>query len=325
MFSLWPRVRPPCKIDLDRAWSVRVPFTERLAFAQRYARNAVAGRRDESARCIAPAPHRPEPAAWPDDRLTVSWLGHATVLLNFFGTSIVTDPVLERRIGLGRGLVKVGPRRLVQPALRKRELPPLDAVLLSHAHMDHTDLGTLRAIPAGVRVVVQSGNRDLVRRFRSVDELAWGETARLGDLEVESIETRHWGARMVTDRHRGWGGYLLRKAGRTVLFGGDTAYTDLLSRHGRRGPIDLAILPIGAYDPWVTSHASPEEAWRMFQALGARFLLPIHHATFRLSREPMDEPIRRLLAAAGRDRHRVVITEVGQTWALPRGGASAVA
>jgi L-ascorbate metabolism protein UlaG (beta-lactamase superfamily) len=122
---------------------------------------------------------------------------------------------------------------------------------------------------------------------------------------------------MVTDRHRGWGGYLLRKDGRTVLFGGDTAYTDMLSRHGRGAPIDLAILPIGAYDPWVTSHASPEEAWRMFLALGAKYLLPIHHSTFRLSREPMDEPIRRLLAAAGDERHRIVITEVGQTWSLP--------
>ncbi len=301
-----------------------MPLTDRLAFAGRYARNAVVHRPD-GGRCVPPAPHRPDPARWDDDRLTGAWLGHATVLLNVLGTVLVTDPVLERRIGLGRGLVKVGPRRLIQPALRKRELPPLDLVLLSHAHMDHTDLGTLRSIPARVPVVVQSGNRDLVRRFHAVTELAWGETTRIGDLEVESIETRHWGARMVTDRHRGWGGYLLRKAGRTVLFGGDTAYTDALSRHGQPGPIDLAILPIGAYDPWVTSHASPEEAWRMFQALGARYLLPIHHSTFRLSREPMDEPIRRLLAVAGRERHRVVMTEVGQTWSLPDGGASAVA
>jgi len=267
--------------------------------------------------CIAPAPHRPDPAGWPDDRLTVSWLGHATVLLNLVGSSVVTDPVLEPRIGVGRGRVKLGPRRLVQPALRKRELPRLDAVLLSHAHMDHTDLGTLRAIPPSTRVVVQSGNRDLVRRFHEVDELAWGERTRIGALEVESVETRHWGARMVTDRYRGWGGYLLRKRGLTVLFGGDTAYTDALDHLGRRARIDLAILPIGAYDPWISNHASPEEAWRMFQRLGATYFLPIHHSTFRLSREPLDEPMRRLLAIAGPEQWRVVISEVGETWTLP--------
>jgi L-ascorbate metabolism protein UlaG (beta-lactamase superfamily) len=176
-----------------------------------------------------------------------------------------------------------------------------------------------------VRVVVQSGNRDLVRRFHTVDELAWGETARIGEVEVESVKTRHWGARMVTDRHRGWGGYLIRKGGRTVLFGGDTAYTDGLTALRDRGPVDLAILPIGAYDPWITSHASPEEAWRMFRALDAEYLLPIHHSTFRLSREPVDEPVRRLLAVAGHERRRVVLTEVGQTWSLPVGGSSAVA
>lgn len=300
-------------------------LNERLAFAGRYARATVREGGREPVSCVAPAPHRPDPSTWADDRLTVSWLGHATVLLNLHGTTVLTDPALERRIGLGRGFAKVGPRRLIQPALRKRELPRLDAVLLSHAHMDHTDLGTLRAIPPETRVVVQSGNRDLVRRFHDVDELAWGQTTLVASLEVESVQTRHWGARMVTDRHRGWGGYLLRKQGRTVLFGGDTAYTDLFTPLRERGPVDLAILPIGAYDPWVTSHASPEEAWRMFRALGATYLLPIHHSTFRLSREPMDEPMRRLLTAAGSERWRIVITEVGQTWSQPEDRSSAVA
>jgi L-ascorbate metabolism protein UlaG (beta-lactamase superfamily) len=150
-----------------------------------------------------------------------------------------------------------------------------------------------------------------------VTELDWGESVEVAGMDVESIEVRHWGARMVTDSHRGYGGFLLRKAGRTIVFAGDTAYTDAFARLRSRGPIDLAILPIGAYDPWIYNHASPEQAWEMFRALGARYLLPIHHSTFRLSREPLDEPVRRLLAAAGDERWRVALTEVGQTWSLP--------
>jgi L-ascorbate metabolism protein UlaG (beta-lactamase superfamily) len=267
---------------------------------------------------IAPAPHHPAPSSWSDDRLTVAWLGHATVLVNFHGTWILTDPALEPRVGIGRGTAKLGPRRLVQPALRPAELPALDLVLLSHAHMDHTDRGTLRAIPRDTRMVVQPGNRDLVRRFRRVEELAWGQRTTLDGLDLESVEVRHWGARMVTDRHRGYGGYVLRKSGRTVLFAGDTAYTESLAQLRSRGPVDLAILPIGAYDPWIYNHASPEQAWAMFRQLGGEYFLPIHHSTFRLSREPTGEPISRLLAAAGPERWRVVLTEVGATWSLPR-------
>ena len=269
---------------------------------------------------IAPAPQRPHPDSWPDDRLTVAWLGHATVLMNFHGSWVLTDPALERRIGLGRGLAKLGPKRLMEPALRPGELPALDLLLLSHAHMDHTDLGTLRRLSASTPVVVQNGNRDLVRRFGRVEELAWGEEAEIDGLRIESTESRHWGARMITDTQRGYGGYLLQKEGRTVLFAGDTAYTDALTPLGQRGRIDLAILPIGAYDPWIANHASPEQAWAMFKALGAEYVLPVHHSTFRLSREPVDEPIKRFLAAAGNERWRVVATQVGATWSLPQPG-----
>jgi L-ascorbate metabolism protein UlaG (beta-lactamase superfamily) len=267
---------------------------------------------------IAPAPQRPQPRTWPDDRLTVAWLGHATVLLNLRGTWLITDPALERRIGIGRGRAKLGPRRLVEPALRPRELPPLDAVLLSHAHMDHTDIGTLRHLPRAIPVVVQPGNADLVRRFPRVQELAWGESTEIAGVHIESTEARHWGARMITDKHRGYGGYLIQKAGYTVLFAGDTAYTDVLTPVGQRVQIDLAILPIGAYDPWIANHASPEQAWTMFQRLEAEYVLPVHHSTFRLSREPLSEPIERFLAAAGMDSWRVVGTEVGATWTLNR-------
>jgi L-ascorbate metabolism protein UlaG (beta-lactamase superfamily) len=269
---------------------------------------------------VTAAPHRPDPRYWPNTQLTVAWLGHATVLLNFHGSWVLTDPVLERRIGIGRGLAKLGPRRLVQPALAAHELPSLEAVLLSHAHMDHTDLGTLAKLPAATPVVVQTGNQDLVRRFDRVTELAWGESTMIHGLRIESTESRHWGARMITDTQRGYGGYLLQKAGLTVLFAGDTAYTDALTPLGRRGRIDLAILPIGAYDPWIANHASPEQGWAMFKALGAEYVLPVHHSTFRLSREPVDEPIRRFLAAAGEERWRVAASEIGATATIPPAG-----
>jgi L-ascorbate metabolism protein UlaG (beta-lactamase superfamily) len=125
---------------------------------------------------------------------------------------------------------------------------------------------------------------------------------------------------MITDTQRGYGGYLLQKAGRTVLFAGDTAYTDALTPLGRRGRIDLAILPIGAYDPWIANHASPEQAWAMFNSLGAEYVLPVHHSTFRLSREPVDEPIRRFLAAAGEESWRVLASEIGATATIPPAG-----
>jgi L-ascorbate metabolism protein UlaG (beta-lactamase superfamily) len=121
---------------------------------------------------------------------------------------------------------------------------------------------------------------------------------------------------MMTDHHRGYGGYLLQKAGRTVLFAGDTAYTDVLTPLGQRTRVDLAILPIGAYDPWINNHASPEQAWTMFRRLGAEYVLPIHHSTFRLSREPVDEPLQRFLTAAGDERWRVIGIGIGSSWTL---------
>jgi L-ascorbate metabolism protein UlaG (beta-lactamase superfamily) len=290
------------------------------SFARRFAGKFVADRMSESREPMAHAPHRPEPGRWRDDQLTVAWLGHATVLMNFYGAWILTDPALRTRVGVRLGVATLGPRRLVRPALTARELPRLDAVLVSHAHMDHCDLGTLRRLPRRARAVVQKGNLDLVRRFARSDELAWGEAVEFAGLRVESIEVNHWGARKLTDRHRGYGGFLIEKNGRAVVFGGDTAYTRAFARLPRCGvKVDLAILPIGAYDPYIYAHANPEQAWAMANEMGAQYLLPMHHSTFRLSREPAHEPIERMLHAAGRERRRLALTEIGQTWTLPEG------
>ncbi|HYO63483.1 MAG TPA: MBL fold metallo-hydrolase [Pyrinomonadaceae bacterium] len=286
-------------------------------YARRFARRFMAERVAESRVPVLPAPHRPAPETWSDERVTVAWLGHASVLINFYGTWLLTDPALRPRVGLHFAGLTLGLRRLVRPALTPRELPALDAVLLSHAHMDHHDTGTLRRLPRRTRAVVQRGNRDLVRRFARADELAWGESVEVNGARVEAIEVNHWGARRLTDKHRGYGGFLVEKRGRALVFGGDTAYTRAFSALRGRTRVDLAILPIGAYDPYIYAHANPEQSWAMARDMGARFILPIHHSTFRLSREPVGEPVARLLAAAGPERSRVALTEIGETWTMP--------
>ena len=257
------------------------------------------------------------PASWNDDELTVAWLGHATVLINFYGTWLLTDPALRPHVGVQLAGLTFGPRRIVMPAVSIKELPKLDAVLISHAHMDHCDLGTLRRLPRQTHAVVQSGNRDLVRRFQRVHELSWGESVEINGARIESLRVNHWGARKLTDKHRGYGGFLVSKQGRSLVFGGDTAYTNAFAFLRQRAQIDLAILPIGGYDPYIHAHADPEQAWRMRREMNATYILPMHHSTFRLSREPVREPVKRLLAAAGSERWRIALTEPGETWTMP--------
>ena len=286
-------------------------------FARQHARRFVAERVREARTSVPPAPHRPQPAEWSDERLTVAWLGHATTLINFYGTWLLTDPVLRSRIGVHLAGVTLGPRRLVRPALSIRELPRLDAVLISHSHMDHCDLPTLRRLPHQSHAVVQQGNRDLVRRFQSASDLAWGESVEVAGARIEAIEVNHWGARTLTDRHRGYGGFLIEKNGRALVFGGDTAYTNAFARLRSRTKVDLAILPIGAYDPWIYAHANPEQSWAMRREMGATYILPMHHSTFKLSREPTKEPITRLFNVAGDEDWRIALSEPGQTWVMP--------
>lgn len=266
-------------------------------------------------RAVEPAPLRPDPVAWSDSAITLSWLGHSTVLMNFLGLWIITDPVLAARCGLRLGPLTIGPKRYIAPALRVEEIPPLDLILLSHAHMDHLDLWTLRRLGRDCLVVTARETRDLVARlgFREIRELGWGETTTIGELELAACEVRHWGARMQRDDHRGYNGYLLTRAGRRVLFTGDTAMTPAFRQLRGKGPIELMIAPIGAYDPWIRSHCTPEEAVAMADDAGAGRILPVHHSTFRLSREPMEEPLRRFEAAAG---DRVAARLIGETLVL---------
>ncbi len=257
---------------------------------------------------------RPDLTALARAPFGAAWLGHSTVLVRLGSRWILTDPALQPRIGIHLGLGTVGPKRLTRPALTPRELPAIDLVLLSHAHMDHLDLGTLRRLPRSTTVVAHRGLRDLLCRFHEVIELDWGERTRVGEIAIEAIPARHWGARLITDRHRGYGGFVVEGHDRRLVYTGDTAYTDFYRRLARRGPVDLGIVPIGAYDPWIDNHANPEQAWAIGRMMGAVHVLPVHHSTFRLSREPMDEPIRRFIAASGPEAWRVTLTRIGETW-----------
>ncbi len=241
------------------------------------------------------------------------WLGHATVLLELAGIRILTDPVFAHRIGMELGSRVIGVRRHAPLVMPPQGLPPLDFILISHAHFDHLDRPTLRSLASPrTTVITARSTADLIPSgFANVRELAWREHLRLpvrgAILEIEAVRPEHWGARRAIDGHRGFNSYVLTASApeqpvRRVLFGGDTGDTDAFDGLAKNGPpIDLAILGIGSYEPWEHMHATPEQAWSMFQRMRALRLMPVHHSTFPLGHEPIDEPMSRLLLAAGED------------------------
>jgi L-ascorbate metabolism protein UlaG (beta-lactamase superfamily) len=273
----------------------------------------------EVGREVPPAPHTPDPAAWSDNAVTLAWLGHATVLINFYGVRILTDPALFPRIGVSAVLGTIGPQRLISCALPAEKLPEIDLVLLSHAHFDHLDTPSLSAVRGKPAAVMAPETSDLLprRRYASVHELRWNDRATIstprGDVLVRGMEVKHWGARLRRDTHRGYVGFVIEREGIKLLYGGDTARTPLFSGHRSHGPFEAAIMPIGAYDPWIRNHCTPEEAVDMANAAGAKLFVPVHHQSFRLSNEPFDEPIERAKAALSREPERLAVKEVGQT------------
>jgi len=277
------------------------------AFWQQYAR--------ELGRPILNPSEHPDPHRWPDRGLYAAWLGHATMLLKMDGMIILTDPVFSDRVGLSLGPFTLGLKRLTAPALKLAGIPRPDLILLSHAHMDHFDLPSLRALEhPKTSVITATKTSDLLRvnRYAGVTELAWGQRARSGAAEIRAFEVNHWGARMRTDTYRGYNGYLIEVGRYRVLFGGDTADTDLFRSLRTSRPYDLAVMPIGAYNPWIHYHCTPEQAWRMGNDAGTEFFVPVHHQTFQLSREPFTEPIERFHHAAGPHLDRIALTRIGQ-------------
>jgi len=261
----------------------------------------------------------PHPEEWPEQGLHAAWLGHSTVLLKIDGFTILTDPVFSDRAGLRLGPVTLGLKRLVAPPLAPETLPPIDLVLLSHAHLDHMDLPSLRALEnKRTAVVTAARTSDLLRcdRYRQVQEAGWGETRRVGPATVRAFQTNHWGARMRSDSYRGYNGYVIETGRHRVLFAGDTALTGAFRKLHSSRRFDLALMPIGSYNPWIRFHCTPEQAWQMANDAGADYILPIHHQTFPLGREPVLEPIERLSESAAKEPERIALRTVGQEFGL---------
>ncbi len=265
---------------------------------------------------------RLDPASWRVDALTIANLGHSTLLMDFDGVRLISDPSFEDRVGLSIGpLLTIGPKRVTAPPLRPDELGPIDVVLITHAHMDHLDLPSLAMLPKSAVVVACERCSSLIAPlgFSDIRELKWGEETEVKGLKVRAMGAAHWGKRWPPfGAEYGFNSYVLERDGRRMLLACDSAYTDLFSAVASSPP-DVAAFSIGAYDPWIWNHANPEQVWDMFRQTGARYLVPIHWGTFKLSKEPMNEPLNRLVAAAGGDADRIVLRQIGAAWRLPSG------
>lgn len=285
-------------------------------------------RRDRAAwpEHVAIIPGRP-PERIAGDAMRVTWIGHSTVLVQTRGLNILTDPIWSE---VASPISAVGPRRVRAPGVRFEDLPRIDVVLLSHNHYDHMDLPTLERLWARdrPRIVTSLGN-DTILADHGIAAVArdWGGRVTIApgvDVVVERVQ--HWGSRFGRDRNRAlWSGFTVTLPGGNLFYAGDTGLGDgrWVAEAAARGPVRLAILPIGAFEPRAMmrdSHIGPAEAADIFGRLGAAHALGVHWGTFQLSNEAIDAPPSLLAAELGRrgvapGRFRTI--EVGMPWDVP--------
>jgi L-ascorbate metabolism protein UlaG (beta-lactamase superfamily) len=254
-----------------------------------------------------------------DGELGVTFIGHASFFVQIGGQNVMLDPNFARWLFVLK--------RLRRPGLRIADLPAIDQILVSHAHFDHLHRPSLRAIVQNnlrVRgiapaIIVPTNVTDLVSDlgFSEIIELDWWKSSLHGNLSVTHVPSRHWGARILKDSHRGYGGFVLKAGKHSVYHAGDTAYFPGFSEIGRRLAPELALLPIGAYNPpqFRNVHTDPADATRAFLDLKSRWMVPMHYGSFRLSHEPVDEPLQLLAeeAHSAGIEDRVLVMEEGVT------------
>lgn len=255
----------------------------------------------------------------------VTWVGHATLLVQMGHVTFLTDPIWSD----SAGPVGLGATRYDEPGLPIESLPPIDFVVVSHNHYDHLDLSSLRRIAAdhpAARFFVPLRNAELLRGegVENVEELDWGETRRVGQVTVHCLPAQHWSQRGIGDQRVAlWSSWAVTSDERRFYFGGDTGLFEGFEIIGRHlGPFDLSAVPIGAYEPEAMmffAHMDPEQAVEAAIATRARRMLGMHFGTFDLSDEPIDEPPRRFLAAAkaaGIPDEDAWILKIGETRAF---------
>jgi len=248
------------------------------------------------------------------DKVRVTWIGHASFFLQFAGHSVIVDPNWAK----WHGPVK----RSRVPGLDLHGVPKVDLVLVTHAHFDHLHKPTLRILQAREGIVIPLGSRSLVKYlgFPAIHEMKVWDELCFDNLEIIHTPSHHWGARFLHDTHRDFGGYIVRAGGKSVFHCGDSAYFEGFREIGSRYEIDIALMPIGAYDTpsGRDVHMNPEDAVRAFVDLNAKMLIPMHYGTFPLGNEPLDEPLGRLLAEADylgiRDQLLIPEEGVGIEW-----------
>lgn len=253
--------------------------------------------------------------------IAVTWIGHATCLVQVGGRVILTDPVFARRIPGVRA-------RLTPPGIAFADLPHIDAVVISHNHFDHLDASTVRRLHRDVPVIAPAGLARWFRRyrFRQVTELDWWSTTTVGGVDITFVPGHHWSKRTPFDTCRSlWGGYVVGAGDRSVFFAGDSAYGRCFAEIGARFPgIELAIMPVGAYQPrWFMKplHMNPAEAVRATLDLGASRMMTMHWGTFMLSSEPLLAPVegaREAWLTAGLPRADLWDLAIGETRTLAR-------
>jgi len=249
--------------------------------------------------------------------IEVIWIGHASFLIRTEFHNILIDPVWAKW---------VGPlKRSSEPGMRIDQLPPIDLILISHAHFDHLCLRSLKKICSGRETIIVPDKVSRVVRnvpSKQVFEMKDWETLDFESLEITFTPCHHWGARYLHDTHRGFGGFLIKNSGHHLYHAGDSAYFDGFAEIGQKHDIHTALLPIGSYNApsGREVHMNPEEALAAFQDLGAHTMIPMHFGTFPSGIESVHEPLHRLRQAVNADEKltdKVVTPRVGERVLLP--------